>query len=125
MPRLSRLLLRVGRREDAAAYPSELTWGDDRKSAKGMHVGPPRGDRHILQGDIVVTAVGDQYAIGRLKTDGKTQEFLGWQQTRAEALREACAFAGVNHRVFLYPSAGSSHYRRFDCAEVSTLPRTA
>jgi len=42
-----------------------------------MHLGRPRGDRNILEGDIVVTAVGDHYAIGRRKADGKTQEFLG------------------------------------------------
>jgi len=82
-------------------------------------MGRPRGDRNILKGDIVVTAVGVHYVIGRVKADGKTQEFLGAQQRRAEALEQACALAGVNHRVFLYPNPGSSHYRPFDCAEVS------
>jgi hypothetical protein len=91
-----------------------------RKSATGMHVGRPRGDRNILEGDIVVTAVGNHYVIGRLKTDGKTQTFLGWRQHRAEALKQACDFARVNHRVFLYPKAGASDYRPFDCAEIST-----
>jgi hypothetical protein len=54
-----------------------------------MRAKRPRGDRHILKGDIVVTAVGDRYAIGRLKADGKTQESLGPQQTRTEALKQA------------------------------------
>ena len=90
------------------------------KPAKGMPVRRPRGDRNIREGDIIVTAVGDHYAIGRLKADGKTQEFLGSQQRRAEALKQACALAGLNHRVFLYPNAGSSHYRPFDCTEAST-----
>ena len=71
-----------------------------------MHVERAPGDRNILKGDIVVTAVGNHYAIGRLKANGKTQKFLGWQQNRAEALKQACALAGVNHRVFLYPKAG-------------------
>jgi len=88
-------------------------------------MGRPRGDRNILKGDIVVTAVGDHYAIGRLKADGKTQEFLGWQQNRAVALKQACDLARVNHRVFLYPRAGASDYRPFDCAEVSTSTKTA
>jgi hypothetical protein len=82
-------------------------------------VGPLPGDRNIRAGDIVVTAVTGTYAIGRLKTDAKTQEFLGSQQNRAQALQQACALAGVHHRVILYPSAGSSHYRLVDCAEVS------
>ncbi len=85
-----------------------------------MHAKRPRGDRNILKGDIVVTAVGDHYAIGRLKADGKTQKFRGWRQNRAEALKQACDLARVNHRVFLYPKAGASDYRPFDCAEVST-----
>jgi len=85
-----------------------------------MQVGRPRGDRKILEGDIAVTAVGDHYAIGRFKSDGKTQEFLGWQQNRAEALKQACDLVRLNHRVFLYPKAGSSDYRPFDCAEIST-----
>jgi hypothetical protein len=37
-----------------------------------MHVGRPRGDRNLLEGDIVVMAVAVHYAIGRLKADGKT-----------------------------------------------------
>ena len=93
-----------------------------RKSPTGVHVERPRGDRTIREGDIVVTAVGDHYAIGRLKADGKSQKFLGWRQNRAEALKQACDLArvNVNHRVFLYPKAGASDYRPFDCAEAST-----
>ena len=71
------------------------------------------------EGDIIVTAVGGRYAIGRLKADREMQESLGSHANRAEALQQACALAGANHRVFLYPSAGKSGYRRVDCAEVS------
>jgi hypothetical protein len=74
------------------------------------------GSRHIHEGDIVVTAVAEHYAIGRMKADGKTQDSLGSQPTRAEALQPACALAGATHRVFLYESAGSNAYLPFDCA---------
>jgi hypothetical protein len=69
--------------------------------------------------------VASHYAIGRMAADGTTQEFLGSQQNRAEALKRACALAGANHRVFLYPSAGSSESLPFDCAEVIKSPKTA
>ena len=67
------------------------------------------------EGDIIVTAVGEHYAIGRLKANGEMQEYLQSQRNRTVALRQACAHAGAKHRVFLYPSAGSSNYRPFDC----------
>ena len=89
------------------------------KPAKEMHVGRPHGDRRMLEGDILVTAVGEHYAIGRLKSDRETQEHLGWQQDRAEAVKQAGVRAGANHRVFPYASGGTSDSLPFDCAEVS------
>jgi hypothetical protein len=89
------------------------------KPASEMRMGRPHGDRTMLEGDILVTAVGEHYAIGRLKADRDTQEHLGWQLDRTEAVKRACALAGANHRVFLYASAGASDYLPFDCAEVS------
>jgi len=89
------------------------------KSAKEMPVGRPHGDRTMLEGDILVTAVGEHYALGRLKADRDTQEHLGWQLDRTKAVKQACALAGANHRVFLYESAGTADYLPFDCAEVS------
>jgi hypothetical protein len=62
-----------------------------------MDAGRPR------DGDIIVTAVGEHYAIGRLKADGEMQEYLQSQEDRGVPLRQACALAGTNHRVFLYP----------------------
>ena len=70
-------------------------------------------------GDIVVTAVAGHYAIGRVTADGKTQDSVGSQQTRAEALQLACALAGATHRVFLYGSAGTNACLPFDCTEGS------
>jgi hypothetical protein len=81
-------------------------------------------DPFYRPGDIVVTPVASHYAIGRI-ADGTTQEFLGSQQNRAEALKRACPLAGAKHRVFLYPSARTSEYLPVDCAEVVTSPRTA
>jgi hypothetical protein len=43
------------------------------------------------EGDIIVTAVGEHYAIGRLKADGDSQDYLQSQQERAVALIQACA----------------------------------
>jgi hypothetical protein len=77
---------------------------------------PPGGDRQIREGDIVVTAVADHYAIGRMRADGRTQVSLGSQPTRAEALEQACALAGATQRVFLYGSAGTNVYLLVDCA---------
>ena len=70
------------------------------------------------EGDIIVTAVGEHYAIGRLKANGEMQEYLQSQRNRTVALRQACAQAGGKHRVFLYPSAGIPDYLPVDCAEV-------
>ena len=70
------------------------------------------------EGDIIVTAVGAHYAIGRLKATGDMHEYLQSQRNRTVALRQACAHAGAKHRVFLYPSAGIPDYRPVDCAEV-------
>ena len=83
------------------------------------HVGRSHRDRTMLEGDILVTAVGEHYALGRLKADRDTQEHLGWQLDRTKAVKQACALAGANHRVFLYESAGTADYLPFDCAEVS------
>jgi hypothetical protein len=47
------------------------------------------------EGDIIVTAVGGRYAIGRLKADREMQESLGSHENRAEALQQACALAGA------------------------------
>lgn len=79
----------------------------------------PGGNLQIREGDIVVTAVADHYAIGRMTADGKTQESLGSQQSCAAALELACALAGATHRVFLYGSAGSNVYLPVDCAKRS------
>jgi hypothetical protein len=89
------------------------------KPARKMPVGRPHGDRTMLEGDILVTAVGKHYALGRLKADRNTQEHLGWQLDRTEAVKQACALAGANHRVFLYEGADTSDYLPFDCAEFS------
>ena len=86
------------------------------KPATEMHVGRPCGDRTMLEGDILVTAVGEHFAIGRLKADRDTQEHLGWQQDRAAALEQACALAGANHRVFLYARVRHTTYLPFDGA---------
>jgi hypothetical protein len=69
-------------------------------------------------GDIIVTAVGEHYAIGRLKANGEMQEYLQSQRNRRVALRQACVQAGAKHRVFLHPTAGTPNYRPVDCAEV-------
>ena len=71
------------------------------------------------EGDIIVTAVGEHYAIDRLKAHGEMQEYLQSQRNRTLALRQACAQAGANHRVFLYPSAGTPVHVRFVCPKVS------
>ena len=89
------------------------------KPAKEMDPGRPPGDRMMLEGDIMVTAVGEHYAIGRLRTDRDTQEPLGWRQDRAAALEKACALAGSNHRVFLYEKPSHTTYLPFGCAKVS------
>jgi hypothetical protein len=77
-------------------------------------------DRKILEGDIVVTAVGRHYAIGRMTADRATQESLGAQPKLAAAVQQACDLAGVKHRVFLYPSTGTTNYVRFVCPKRST-----
>jgi hypothetical protein len=79
---------------------------------------PSREDRRIREGDIVVTAVADHYAIGRMTMNGETQESLGAERTRAEALQRACALAGTAHRVFLYWGAGTNAYFPFNCADL-------
>ena len=50
---------------------------------------------------------------------------IGSQPNRAEVLKRACALAGANHGVFLYPSPGTSDYLPFHCAEFLRSPRTA
>jgi S-formylglutathione hydrolase FrmB len=81
-----------------------------------------QGDRHIREGDIVVTAVSGHYAIGRMTADRHTQEFLASEKTRAEALQQACRLAGQTHRVFLYGSTGTNDYLPVDCTQGSQWP---
>jgi hypothetical protein len=76
------------------------------------------------EGDIIVTAVGGHYAIGRLTVDRKTQEPVGSQRDRAAAIKQACALAGATRRVFLYPSAGKPGYLAVDCAKMFKSPTT-
>jgi len=90
---------------------------DQGKPAKKRDNGQRVGDRKILEGDMVVTAVGGHFAIGQITAGGDTQS-IGSQPKLAEAFERACALAGANHRVFLYPSAGIPDYRPVDCAEV-------
>ena len=80
---------------------------------------PSFEDRRIRKGDIIVTAVAQRYAIGRMTADGKTQEPLGAQPTLDEALEQACALAGTMHRVFLYARAGKNTYVVFHCPALS------
>jgi len=91
--------------------------------AKELDRGQPSGDRPRREGDIIVTAVGGHYAIGRLKADGDMQQYLETLPKLAEALRRASVLAGPAHRVFLYPSAGTPYYRLVDCAEIAQLRR--
>jgi hypothetical protein len=86
------------------------------KPAKKM--GRPLRDSSVLQGDIMVTAVCDRYAIGRLNADRETQESLGCQPNRAAALENAFATAGSTHRVFLCAQGQQLIYLRLDSAEV-------
>jgi len=78
------------------------------------------GEREILEGDIVVTAVAERYAIGQMTADGDTQESLGSQPKLGEALERACALAAAKHRVFLFPSPDTRVYVRFVCPKVAT-----
>jgi hypothetical protein len=78
-----------------------------------------QGDRHIREGDIVVTAVSHHYAIGRMTANRHTQEFLVSEKVRAGALQQACRLAGTTHRVFLYGSPGTNDYLPVDCTEPS------
>ncbi len=89
------------------------------KPAKKRDNGHRAGDRKILEGDLVVTAVAGQYAIGQMTTSGDIQESLGSHPNLAEALERACVLAGAKHRVFLYPSTGTPVYVRFVCPKVS------
>jgi hypothetical protein len=89
------------------------------KPAKERNRDHRSGDRTILEGDMVVTAVAGHYAIGQMTADGTTQESLGSRPTRAAALEEACALAGAKHQVFLYPSTGTPVHVRFVCPKVS------
>jgi hypothetical protein len=85
---------------------------------KPRQAGKANGRAAPREGDIIITAVGGRYAIGRLKADRETQESLGSQENRAKALQQACALAGANHRVFMYPTAGKRGYLPIDCAGV-------
>jgi hypothetical protein len=88
------------------------TWKTDRRG----RVGEPK----ILEGDIVVTAVAERYAIGKMTVNGDTQESLGSQQKLAEALEQACGLAAAKHRVFLFPNPDRRDYVRFVCPKVAT-----
>jgi hypothetical protein len=90
-----------------------------------MDRGRRSGERAILEGDIIVTAVAGRYAIGRMTMDGDTQQILGSQPHRADALKQACALAGAKHQVFLYPNGGTPDHLVFDCAAVSKSPTTS
>jgi hypothetical protein len=81
-----------------------------------MNVERPPGDPNMLEGDIVVTAVARHYALSRIQGEGETHEYLGVATNRGAALEQACAVAGAKHRVFLFPSAGTSEHVPFDCA---------
>ncbi len=72
---------------------------------------PPNGDRQILAGDIVITAVADHYAMSRKVANSDILEFLGSHMECIDALNAACRLAGVMHRVFLYPHAGLRDFR--------------
>ena len=78
---------------------------------------PPRADRDLREGDIMVTAVGSHFAIGRLNADCTNQEHLETHPDRAAALTRACALAGGDHRVFLSAVTGVTIYRLFKCPE--------
>jgi hypothetical protein len=90
------------------------------KPAKKIGRSRRSGDRAIVGGDIIVTAVAGRYAIGRMTMDGDTQQILGSQQHRADALKQACAVAGTKHQVFLYPNPGTPDHLLFDCPKIST-----
>ena len=68
-----------------------------------MNVDVPK----MLEGDIVVTRVARHYALGRMTADLRTQTPVDTQNTRADALSQACLLAGAEHRVFLYELAGT------------------
>ena len=59
---------------------------------------PPHSS--AVEGDIVVTPVAGQYAIGRVTSDAKTQTFIETQPDRTAALKRACELSGHEHRVF-------------------------
>ncbi len=73
------------------------------------------GDRHILAGDIVITAVADHYAMSRKVADSDILEFLGSHAECIDALNAACRLAGAMHRVFLNPNAALPEYRPANC----------
>src|SRR2546422_7188385 len=83
------------------------------KPAKEPDRARPFEDRVMRAGDIMVTAVGDRYAIGRLKADLETQEPLGWKEDRDEALKKACALAGTIHQGFLYARVSHTTLSRY------------
>ena len=69
-------------------------------------------------GDIIVMAVARHYSIGRITSDGGTQEHVASETNRAAAVALACQLAGATHRVFLYKSAGSSTFAPCDCRQI-------
>jgi hypothetical protein len=72
----------------------------------------------MREGDIVVTRVGQHYAIGRLKADGATQISIEQQTLRVDALKRACQLAGANHQVFILEKTGSAASSLVDCAQI-------
>jgi hypothetical protein len=70
-----------------------------------------------VEGDIVVTPVAGQYAIGRVTADARTQAFIETQPHRTVALKRACELAGTEHRVFFAHSNRQTSVP-IDCAEL-------
>jgi hypothetical protein len=88
------------------------------RAATKSTVEQPTHGKGFREGDVIVTAVAHHYAIGRIGTDGRTQEHLASEKNRALALALACEFAGAAHRVFLYRSAGDSKFEPCDCKTI-------
>jgi hypothetical protein len=100
-------------------------------SAHTMHSVPPipgdaagpRGYPALHAGDVVVTAVGRQYMVGRVRPDGRTQDLLTTGRDVSEAIATAHRFVGPDHRVFLFPNPGKNEYRMIP-KERELLPAT-
>jgi hypothetical protein len=71
----------------------------------------------MREGDIVVSRVAHHYALGRVTGDLETQTPIETHNSRAEALKRACALAGADHRVFFYKLAGPCSCVQIACPE--------